>query len=209
MKKAIYREGKTTLLILILFAILIYYFYPKLTFIGITAILFVLYFFRDPERKVVQDPNIIYAPADGVITDIETKDDDKFLKNKVKVVSIFMSPLNVHINRSPIKGKVEETYYQKGKFMHAKKKESRMENEKNYIVIANQDIRLVVVQIAGALARRIVNWTQPGDYLEQGARIGMIKFSSGTQLILPEHVELLVQKGENVYAGITKIGRIR
>lgn len=206
-RQALYREGRPTLITTILITIILYLINQWLIILGLGLIIFVIYFFRDPERIAIPTDSVILSPADGIITNIEEIDEEKFIKSKAIRISIFMSPLDVHINRSPISGKVSFIEYKKGKFKPATNPENQLINEKNFIGITNGKIKIMVVQIAGALARRIVNWTEVEQDLEMGEKIGMIKFSSGTQLYLPLDTEILVEKGDRVVSGITHIGR--
>ena len=197
--KALYQEGKITLIIAIIFALILFLIHPTLSIIGVGLIIFVIYFFRDPNRKITEGKSVILSPADGVITNIFETNENKFINGDCICISIFMSPLDVHINRSPIDGQVEYVEYKKGKFIMATKLESHEVNEKNYIGINNGTIKVLVVQIAGILARRIVNWSEINQIVKKGDKLGMIKFSSGTQIIVPKEVELNVKKGSNNY----------
>lgn len=206
-KHILLKEGIPTLVVILALTALLYLVYPYLAIIGIGALLFVLYFFRDPQREVEVEDSYILAPADGLITDISEVDEDIYIKDRAIRVSIFMSPLDVHINRGPIKGTIEYLKHQKGKFIPATRQESHIVNEKNYIGIKNNHMKILVVQIAGIMARRIVHWLAIGQSIGKGDKIGMIKFSSGTQIYLPKETEILVKKGDKIKSGITKIGR--
>lgn len=201
------KEGIPTLIIATIITIILYIISPLLSIIGIGIIIFILYFFRDPKRIINKQDFIVTSPADGLITNIEEVYEEKFFKGKAIRISIFMSPLDVHVNRSPILGEVKYIEYIKGRFTPATKFESHLVNEKNYIGIENNNIKVLVVQVAGAMARRIVNWTEMNQEVQMGDKIGMIKFSSGTQIFLPIGTELLVSEGEKVVSGITFIGR--
>lgn len=204
---ALIKEGLPTLIIVVIVTIILYIIYPWLSLIGIGLISFIIYFFRDPKREISAEESVILAPADGLITDINEVEETRFLNQKVTCVSIFMSPMDVHINRSPISGTVEYIKYKKGKYIPATKPESHIVNEKNYIGISNGKISVLVVQIAGIMARRIVNWSKMHQVLNKGDKIGMIKFSSGTQIYLPVGTEILIKKGDKVMSGKTIIGR--
>lgn len=171
--------------------------------------IFVLYFFRDPERKTVQNPEQILAPADGKVMAITEYDDQEFFHSRVKKVSIFLTIFNVHINRSPISGKVIYKHYRHGKFHPAFHDKASAFNERNSIGIENQAVKVLVHQIAGILARRIVCWTQVNDSLEQGQRFGLIKFGSCTEVIFPSHVEIKIKLNETVKGGVTVIGIVK
>lgn len=205
--KIIFKEGIPTLIIVLLLTIIFYLITPLLSILGIGLIIFVLYFFRDPKRVIVKDEEIILSPADGIVTNIEEVEEEKFIKQSAIRISIFMSPVDVHINRSPIPGVVDYIEYKKGKFKYPKKPENQLINEKNYIGIKNNKIKILIVQIAGVMARRIINWTTENQKVEMGDKIGMIKFSSGTQIYLPKETEILIKEGDRVVSGITHIGR--
>src|SRR4029079_15164595 len=149
--------------------------------------LFMAYFFRDPKRVVPVDPNLVVAPADGRVTRIEPLTNDD---NSPTVVSIFLSPLDVHINRSPIRGQITDMVYSPGKFLMATNERASLVNEQNILTIEGEKVTIVCKQIAGILARRVVCWKKKGDNLSQGERFGLIKFSSRTDLILPANVSL-------------------
>jgi len=163
--------------------------------------LFMAFFFRDPKRVPPSDPDVVVSPADGRVTRIEAQGEGT-------VVSIFLSPLDVHINRSPIPGKIVEVLYSPGKFLMATNEQASLVNEQNALTIQGEKITIVCKQIAGILARRIVCWKAKGDKLGLGERFGMIKFSSRTDVLLPGNVKVTVKKGERVRGGITVIGRI-
>jgi phosphatidylserine decarboxylase len=168
--------------------------------------LFMAYFFRDPERKTPNDPSLVMAPADGKVTRV-TKPDPADPRSPT-VVSIFLSPLDVHINRAPIAGEITDIFYTQGKFLMATKEEASVVNEQNALTIKGAEITVVCKQIAGVLARRIVCWKSAGDRVGSGERFGMIKFSSRTDLILPPRVHVEVEVGARVRGGETVIGRI-
>ncbi len=170
----------------------------------IAAALFVLlaafmaYFFRDPSRTISQGEGIIVSAADGRVTRIDKNENGT-------TVSVFLSPLDVHINRAPIAGKITKVDYIKGKKAPATSNEASFSNERNSLTIENDKITVVCTQIAGIVARRIVCWSKLGDELELGQKFGLIKFSSRTDLLLPETVEILVKVGDRVVGGETII----
>jgi phosphatidylserine decarboxylase len=168
--------------------------------------LFMAFFFRDPKRLPPTDPDVVVAPADGKVTRVSKLDQEN--GNTPTVISIFLSPLDVHINRSPIPGKITEMVYSPGKFLMATNEKASLVNEQNILTIQGEKITVVCKQIAGILARRVVCWKKKGDNLELGERFGLIKFSSRTDLILPANVSVLVSEGTKVRGGITVIGRI-
>jgi phosphatidylserine decarboxylase len=162
--------------------------------------LFMLYFFRDPARSIPADERIVVSAADGKVTRIETNDE-------YKLVSVFLSPLDVHINRSPIAGKIKEIEYIAGKKMPATRDEASLVNERNSLVIEGESITITCTQIAGILARRIVCWPKAGDNLERGQKFGLIKFGSRTDLRMPPNVEIVVAVGDRVVGGETVIAK--
>jgi phosphatidylserine decarboxylase len=163
--------------------------------------LFMAYFFRDPKRTVPDEKDIIVSAADGRVTRI---DDDQ----KGKLVSVFLSPFDVHINRAPIAGTITSLEYIPGKKLPATSNNASFVNERNSLTIEGEKITVVCTQIAGILARRIVCWNKQGDRLEIGEKFGLIKFSSRTDLLMPPNVEILVKIGDSVVGGETIIGKI-
>ncbi len=169
-------------------------------FLVLTA--FIAFFFRDPERTIPPDASVIVSPADGKIVGIVPEPDHTLR------VSIFLSIFNVHINRSPIAGKVESVHYIPGKFKVAFDPSASVENEQNVLVIGNSSYRIKLSQIAGILARRIVCWKKQGDKVDKGERIGLIKFGSRVDIFLPENVNLAVRLGDKVHGGSSIIARL-
>jgi phosphatidylserine decarboxylase len=166
--------------------------------------LFMAFFFRDPKRVPPTDPDVVVSPADGKVTRVGPPN----LGADSTVVSIFLSPLDVHINRSPIPGKIVDVLYSPGKFLMATNEKASLVNEQNALTIQGEKITVVCKQIAGILARRIVCWKAEGDSLGLGERFGMIKFSSRTDVLLPANVRVTVKEGDRVRGGTTVIGRI-
>ena len=162
---------------------------------------FMAYFFRDPKRTIPSGDNLIISAADGKVTRIDENE-------KGKLVSVFLSPIDVHINRAPIAGKVVKVDYQKGKKVPATRNDASFVNERNSITIEGEKMTVVCTQIAGILARRIVCWSKTGDNLELGEKFGLIKFSSRTDLLMPKEVEILVKIGDRVVGGETIIARL-
>jgi len=169
---------------------------------------FLAYFFRDPHREPPQGDNLVIAPADGRILGIERVYEPCFLKGEAFKISIFLSLLDVHITRSPCRGVVPMCCHIPGKFCAAYKKEASQRNERNLIGIQSCGGKLLVVQVAGVVARRIVCWIEPGDEVEKGERIGMIKFGSCTELYIPVGVYLRVKEGDRVRGGETVLGEM-
>lgn len=163
--------------------------------------LFMAYFFRDPHRVVPDRDDVVVSAADGKVTRIENGGDGK-------LVSVFLSPLDVHINRIPIAGRITDVKYTPGKKLPATSNEASFVNERNSITITGEKMTVVCTQIAGILARRIVCWNKVGDEVELGQRYGLIKFSSRTDLLMPREVELMVAVGDRVVGGETIIARL-
>jgi phosphatidylserine decarboxylase len=166
---------------------------------------FMAFFFRDPDRTAPATPGAILAPADGRVVDVRTAVDDPFV-GAAQAVSVFLSPLDVHVNRSPLAGLVVGVEYRRGAKLPAYRSEASEQNERTTIAIQGEIARVVVRQIAGVLARRIVCRVQPGDKLALGERFGLIKFGSRTDLIVPASVRLRVKVGDRVRGGETVMG---
>jgi len=178
----------------------------------VLALFFVwsLIFFRDPDRRSPSDRNLLLAPADGRITDIETINEDNFIGGSALRIGIFMSIFDVHINRAPCDVKIEKSTYRKGKYKNAMSPEAGLVNESNDLGLVREDEpqdKLIVRQISGAIARRIVCKAETGQQLIRGEKFGMIKFGSRTELYVPisESVKCLVKIGDKVKAGLTPI----
>jgi phosphatidylserine decarboxylase len=161
---------------------------------------FMIFFFRDPRRTGPEDKCLILSAADGRVTRIEQT-------NEIKLVSVFLSPLDVHINRSPITGTITEINYVKGRKMPATSDEASLVNERNSLVIKGDEMTVTCTQIAGILARRIVCWPKVGDKLLRGQKFGLIKFGSRTDIAMPADVEITVKVGDRVKGGETVIAR--
>ena len=170
---------------------------------------FCLWFFRDPEREAPRDERLVISPADGRVVAVVPEREDRFLNALATRVSIFMSPLDVHVNRSPVSGTVRQVQHTAGKFRAAFSDKSSLDNERNAVVLESGGKRFLTVQIAGALARRIVCHVGPGDRLERGQRFGMIMFGSRVDVFLPPGVQPTVTKGEHVRAGQSVLGRVQ
>jgi phosphatidylserine decarboxylase len=181
----------------------------------VLAAALIVWFFRDPQRAVPTQPGLVVAPADGKIVSIERIDHDPFLEGPAVQIGIFLSVFNVHLNRSPVASRVIGLTYSPGKFLNALRPRSAQENEQLALRLQETQApyrRYIVRQIAGAIARRIVCWVRPGDVLARGARFGMIKLGSRTELILPTEdgqLEIRVRIGQHVKAGFSEIARYR
>ncbi len=217
----IHREGyKTIALSGIIYLVLcmlnftfLSYKYPVLAwilFIATTAVfLFLISFFRVPSRNMTREENSIIAPADGKVVVIEETVDPEYFKDKRLQISIFMSPANVHVNRAPVSGEVIYSQHHKGKFLVAWDPKSSTDNERHSVVIRHGKAEILVKQIAGALAKRIVNYLKAGQKINQTAELGFIKFGSRVDLLLPPGTEVDVKLGQNVQGGITVIARLK
>lgn len=176
--------------------------------VGAALCVFVVSFFRDPERSIPGDPGAIVAPADGRIINVARNEDARFLDGEATLISIFMSPLNVHVNRVPVTGRIVDIRYNQGKYFRAYAEKASLDNEQNAVVMEDEHRRrLCFVQIAGFLARRIVCYLRPGMQVERGQRFGMIRFGSRVDIYLPPEATPCVATGTNVYAGSTVIAR--
>lgn len=217
----IHREGRVLLfwllIILALLNYLLYYYLPderlwiNVSLLGSMVIyLIVLQFFRNPIFPLPNEEGLVFAPADGKVVVIEETFEGEYLKEKRRQVSIFMSPINVHVNRSPIKGVVEFFQYHPGKYLVAWHPKSSTENERTTMVIKNANgTKLLVRQIAGALARRIKWYVKEGSELEQGAEFGFIKFGSRVDIYLPLDAEILVSLDQVTKGARTPIARLK
>ena len=201
----IHNEGYKFLAISIIVTFLVLFFSQTLGLILILITIWVYYFFRDPERYSINDDDFLVSPADGLITHIseQTGPMELQLENTTYTkISIFMNVFNCHVNRTPLTGTVEEIYYKPGKFLNASLDKASEENERNYYKIKNNNLgeEIIIVQIAGLIARRIVCEVEQGQNLKQGDRIGMIRFGSRVDIYF-KNKKLLVRKGQNVIAG--------
>ena len=168
--------------------------------------LFVLNFFRDPERIIPAGVGVLVSPADGRVVEIRQ---EEVAGRPCQRVSVFMSPFNVHVNRSPVSGNIKSIVYRKGSFRMASEPSASVENECNTFTVESENGEIIVRQIAGVLARRIVFWKSVGDRVERGQRVGMIKFGSRVDILVPPDVALSVKIGDHVNAGSTIIGTSR
>jgi phosphatidylserine decarboxylase len=175
----------------------------------VLAVGFCLYFFRDPERRAPADERLVVSPADGKVVAVVQEREERVLQAPTTRVSIFMSPLDVHVNRNPVSGAVALVRHTAGKFRAAFADKASLDNERNAVVLESGGRRYLVVQIAGALARRIVCRVRPGDRVQRGERFGMIMFGSRVDLFLPVGVEPVVKLGDRVRAGTSVIAEVR
>ncbi len=200
----IHKEGYKFLAISIITTFIILFFSKFLGTLFIIITIWVYYFFRDPERYSIGDDKFLVSPADGLVTDISEKSGPEELRlenTSYTKISIFMNVFNCHVNRVPISGKVEEIFYKPGKFLNASLDKASEENERNYYKIKlNNGEEIIIVQIAGLIARRIVCDVEQGQELKQGDRIGMIRFGSRVDVYF-KNKKPLVKLGQNIVAG--------
>lgn len=170
--------------------------------------LYVLYFFRDPEREISTDPRDVVAPADGTVYDIMEIEETEVLHQKMKRVGIFLSVFNVHTNRAPIAGEVTYSQEHVGQYLDARHPDATTLNAFRTWVIDGPQACVAVRQVTGAVARRIVGWAQVGDTLAKGERFGMIRFGSRTEIYLPLDAKITVREGDKVQGGATIVARL-
>jgi len=216
----IHREGRKPLFITLLLLCLLYILIQKIAlqdwiiqfFLAVAIIIYllVLQFFRNPKRVTISKEGEIVAPADGTVVLIEELEETEYLNDKRKMVSIFMSPLNVHVNRAPITGNVTYTKYHQGKYLVAWHPKSSQLNERTTVVMENNKTGPILFrQIAGAVARRIAIYCRPNDQLLAGQEFGFIKFGSRMDVFLPLEAEVCVKIGDKPKGGETIIARIK
>ena len=201
----IHKEGYKFLAISIITTFVILFFSKFIGFIFIIITVWVYYFFRDPERYSINDDSFLVSPADGLITDISERSGPEELRlenTTYTKISIFMNVFNCHVNRVPVSGKIEEIYYKPGKFLNASLDKASEENERNFYKIksSKDNEEIIIVQIAGLIARRIVCEVEQGQELKQGDRVGMIRFGSRVDIYF-KNKKVLVKLGQNVIAG--------
>jgi phosphatidylserine decarboxylase len=175
--------------------------------VTLSLLIFLISFFRVPNRKLTIDESVIVCPADGKVVVIEEAVDEEYFKSKRIQVSIFMSPANVHQNLNPVSGEVLYNQYHQGKYLVAWNPKSSTENERHSVVIRNAGRELLVKQIAGALAKRIVNYLSVGQQVKQSSEMGFIKFGSRVDVLLPPGTKIEVKLEQKVQGGVTVLGR--
>jgi len=173
--------------------------------LGLTA--FVFYFFRDPERALPADPDIIVSAADGLVVSVEEMDEPDFQLGRRQRIAVFLSVFDVHVNRSPVAGRVKKTVYKAGQFLDVRHVDASTRNEALAWLLETEDGPVAVRQIAGLVARRIVPWSKEGSALARGERFGMIRFGSRTEVFLPMTCTVLVKPGDRVQGAATPIAR--
>jgi phosphatidylserine decarboxylase len=192
-------EGWPFIIPLAIVTVLLFAFGWKNTaYVSLVLTLFVLFFFRDPERKIPEGADVVVSPADGKVIVIKDVFEPTYLKQDVKQISIFLSVFNVHVNRSPCEGTIEVVKYNPGKFHVASVDKASLLNEQTSMVIASGKHKVLVKQIAGLIARRIICYAKPGDAIRTGERYGLIRFGSRVDIFLPKDAELKVKLGDRV-----------
>jgi len=208
-KTPIVKEGYIYIAVLALITVVVgLAVHPYWSIVPGVLMLFVSFFFRNPSRSVPDNDILVVSPADGKVMSVCEVYDDQFVNEACNRVTIFLSVFDVHVNRSPIAGEIKFQQYTCGRFRPAYKESAGCENERHSIGIENDTMKVLVTQIAGILARRIVSWVTLGSVLKQGERYGLIKFGSCTEIVMPKTVEVLVKKGDRVKGGETVIGRL-
>ena len=182
---------------------------PVLSGVVAAMILFTIYFFRDPERIPPPEENLAVAPADGLVTTIDEVEETEFLKSKSRRIGIFLSVLDVHVNRAPLVGAVTRSEHKPGRFLDARNPDASRFNQSRSWVFEGPFGSVLVKQITGAIARRICPWATVGDKLKRGERFGMIRFGSRTEVFFPMDAEILVQLGDRVRGGETAVARMK
>jgi phosphatidylserine decarboxylase len=180
-----------------------------LGFVVLVIAIWVASFFRDPERPGERGDRIVVSPADGKVVLITEVDEPSFVKGRARRVSIFMNIFNVHVNRYPVTGAVEYVQVQPGKFLNAIAPEASLENEQTSVGIVSGHSRILVRQIAGLIARRIITYSKIGDQARQGERMGLIRFGSRVDVFLPLDATLRVKPGDVAYAGVTVLADLK
>ena len=181
--------------------------YPTLALVCLLLAGFVCFFFRNPQREIPDGGNLVVSPADGKVVKIAVLPESE-TNPSGHLVSIFLNILDVHVNRSPIQGELEQFEYRRGRFRVAFDEEASRVNEQNILTIRGRQLKVTVKQIAGILARRVVCWKKPGHRLERGELIGLIRFGSRVDILLPKEVTLRVKVGDKVKGGSSIIGEI-
>ncbi|HET6420888.1 MAG TPA: phosphatidylserine decarboxylase family protein [Geobacteraceae bacterium] len=204
------KEGFPFIAIAVFVTVILGIFSLKLpALLALFVTLFIVYFFRNPEREVPEEQDAVLAPADGVIIYLG-KAHEEHLDDEMLKVSIFMSVFNVHVNRVPFSGRVIDIFYKRGKFLDARDDKATFENEQSGIIVeTDKGLKLVFVQVAGLIARRIVSYPAKGDFLTRGDRYGLIRFGSRVDVYLPKNTDMRVSIGSKTTAGETVLGCLK
>ena len=201
-------EGRWIFALLLGLAVAVAFLSPWLSLAFFAAFLYALLFFRDPNRLDPSDADAVVAAADGVVADIKEIEEPEVLKTMTRRVGIFLSVLDVHTNRAPVAGRITFRQHKKGLCLDARRHDCSDKNESMTWAFQNARATIIVRQLTGAIARRIVGWSQVGDEVERGERFGMIRFGSRTEIYLPLDAEVLVKVGDRVKGGATTIARL-
>ena len=208
MRAQTFLEARWIFAILVLLAIASWFLTSWLSLLFLLLIFSTLAFFRDPDRAAPADPNLVVAAADGTVTDIVEVDENEILKKRSRRIGIFLSIFDVHTNRAPIDGRIIYRQHRQGLCLDARRPECSEKNESMTWAFENSRVTIVVRQLTGAIARRIVAWSGVGDELKKGDRFGMIRFGSRTEVYLPLAATVLVKMGDHVSGGLTIIARL-
>jgi phosphatidylserine decarboxylase len=208
MRAQTFLEARWIFAVLVLLAVASWFLTPWLSLLFLLLIFSTLAFFRDPDRAAPADPNLIVAAADGTVTDIVEVDENEILKKRSRRIGIFLSIFDVHTNRAPIDGRIIYRQHRPGLCLDARRPECSEKNESMTWAFQNSRVTIVVRQLTGAIARRIVAWSQIGNELKKGDRFGMIRFGSRTEVYLPLAATVLVKVGDHVSGGLTIIARL-
>ena len=201
-------EARWIFAILFVLIIASWFVSPWVSLLFIVLAIYTLTFFRDPERVAPTDQDAVLAAADGTVTDIVEVDESEVLKQRMRRVGIFLSVFNVHTNRTPVEGRVVYCQHRKGLCLDARRPDCSEKNESMTWAFQNARTTIVVRQLTGAIARRIVGWANVGDELARGQRFGMIRFGSRTEVYLPLSASVMVKVGDRVRGGLTVIARL-
>jgi phosphatidylserine decarboxylase len=201
-------EARWIFAILFVLILVSWFFSPWLSLVFVLVAIYTLAFFRDPDRIAPADEDAVLAAADGTVADILEVEETEVLKTKMRRVGIFLSVFNVHTNRTPVAGRVIFRSHRKGLCLDARRADCSEKNESMTWAFQNSRVTIVVRQLTGAIARRIVGWANIGDELARGERFGMIRFGSRTEVYLPLSASVLVKPGDRVAGGLTVIARL-
>jgi phosphatidylserine decarboxylase len=208
MRRQTLYEARWIFAILAVLAVASWLVSPSLSLVWVALIAYTFAFFRDPERVTPTDPDAVVAAADGVVADIVETEETEVVKARQKRIGIFLSVFDVHTNRAPVDGRVTYRQHREGLCLDARSPECSNKNESMTWAFQNSRATIVVKQLTGAIARRIVGWSNVGDELKKGDRFGMIRFGSRTEVYLPLDATVLVKVGDRVVGGVTVIARL-
>ncbi len=209
MKNRALAEAKWILVVIAAAWMLTIFVLPLLSIVFALALLFTFYFLRNPARVPPPGENTAVSPADGLVTTVDEVEEGEFLKTRLRRIGIFLSVLDVHVNRAPLAGEVVHSEPKSGRYLDARNPLSSVLNVSRSWVFSGPAGTVIVRQITGAIARRICPWAVVGDKLSRGERFGMIRFGSRTELLLPLDSEILVQPGDHVHGGETPVARMK